>query len=71
MLAPTIFVSSLKQDDSKVETENIFMIICTECPKKNFLLGKIVIEASNMGQISCPRTVLKNSGSEDFKTVLT
>ena len=43
----------------------------TGCPKKNFLLGKIVIEASNMGQISCPRTVLKNSGSEDFKTVLT
>ena len=43
---------------------------CTECPKKKYQLGKTAVTQSFFGLLSIPRTVLKYSGSGDFKTVL-
>ena len=44
---------------------------CTGCPKKNYQLGKSAITPVFFGLFAFPRWVLKNSGSEDFKSVLT
>ena len=55
--------------DEVMEIDNFG--IYTGCPKKNYQLGKMAVTTIFFGLFAFPRRVLKNSGSEDFKTVLT
>ena len=52
---------------SMTKTQRIY----TGCPKKNYQLGKMAVTTIFFGLFAFPRRVLKNSGSEDYKTVLT
>ena len=43
----------------------------TPCPQKNFTVCILAITSSNLHQIQKVRSVLKTTGSENFKTDLT
>ena len=43
----------------------------TPCPQKKFPVCNLAITTSNFHQIQKVRSVLKTTGSENFKTVLT
>ena len=50
---------------SKMETKN------TPCPQKKFKVCFLAISQLKLGKIQKVRSVLKTTGSENFKTVLT